>query len=433
MRFLTAIVILIQAVTLGCTSRSFVSEQYLELAKNPHIERQTAVVFLIDGLGYNTLKEQLVRRKLPRLENFFLKTGASIASAQAAFPSVTYTNIAGLLQEAPVHETNAVGNKLIFQNQLIDFESLADRKYFSEMLRNKTIFSRLKKQNWVTVSLDYGLGSEATIASGFDLQSGYAASQMDYRYLDRKKIDGLQILLTETDPKQWPDFIFVHLVGLDFLSHRFGPDANEALDYLAELDQQLEKIYSLLKKAESRKKIVTLLTADHGFNRQKMRYFNIESAVRKIDVGLRVINESRFAGIFYLKEPDLKTMQITARQLLQTDGAEIVAYKNKDRIYIKSKVSDINYSIDSNDFVPPAQTLFYPYFLANMTSYFKATKSADMVVIPDPRTVYSRSGLGFHGGPTRDEVLVPVLMRNARFTEEANGLPSWKLLQFIGK
>lgn len=444
--------------TFGCANRSYVPDQYLnKVSKNqvvsPMSNQQTVLVFLIDGLTYTILDEQQAKNNLPQIKHFFSKGDHQIVKAHAAFPSVTFTNIAGLLQEKPVHLTGAVGNKLILKNRLVDFESVKDRSYFAEMIAGKSIFTRLNTDKLFTVSLDYGLGAEATVASGFDFQSGYAASQLDYNYLDRKKLDSLHLLLTETKPTDWPQFIFVHLVGLDFISHRFGPDSKEAMNYLFQLDFNLQSIFSVLRKAETAKSVITLLTSDHGFNRKPSQFFNIEAAIKKLNPNVRTLNESRYAGLFFLTEPTVKDLDTLSSQLLKLPRTEIVAYKSKNSVVIKNKKSEIRFTVENvntcsvasvgvvfqginplcSDQLPlQLQNMFYPFFIENMASYFKAEKSADVVVIPRADTHFSLSGRGFHGGPTADEVIVPVLVRNALFSVQGKSVPSWKLLQFIG-
>lgn len=448
---------LIVFVLTGCANRGRVPEKYFEITKDQSsssASSKTVVFFLIDGLSTSVLEKQLKNNELPHLKNFFLKSTPQIAKARSVFPSLTFTNISGILLEQPVHKTGSLGNKLIFKNKLIDFESLSDRHYFTELMHTKNIFTRLTEKKYFSVSLDYGLGADATVSSEFDFQSGYAASQLDYGYLDRKKIDSLQILLTDTDLKNWPHFVFIHLVGLDFLSHRFGPLSVEATEYLKKLDSDLQGVLQILKSAENSRQVVTMLSADHGFNLKKARYFNIENEIRKLDSKIRSLNESRYAGLYFLDAPtDIRLTKVTA-DLIKNKNIEMVAFKNKSRIYLVSKKQELffdqqpllNCGPDAvgliinnsqtavcSDAIPtPLQDIFYPYFLENMASYFAADKAADIIVIPQADVIFSQNGMGFHGGPTADEVFVPLLLRNARVFSAKEVPRSWQLLRFIG-
>ncbi len=455
MRHLTVGLFILLALS-SCANRSHVPEKYLDITKDQALTstlNKTVVFFLIDGLSTSVLEQQLKNNNLPQMKKFFLKPGQSVSKARSVFPSLTFTNISGILHEQPVHKTGSLGNKLIFNNKLIDFELLSDRPYFSELMRTKNIFTRLSEKKYFSVSFDYGLGSDATVSSGFDFQSGYAASQLDYGYLDRKKIDGLRILLTETSLKNWPHFVFIHLVGLDFLSHRFGPLSTEAIEYLKRLDSDLQAVLQLLKASENSRQIVTMLSADHGFNLKQARYFNIENEIKVLDPKLRSLNESRFAGLYFLDVPtDLRIKKVTA-SLVKNKNIEIVAFRNKLRIYLVSKKQEIFFEqqpllicgsdavgININaqmavcsDAIPEQwRDKFHPYFLENMASYFAADKAADIIVIPKVDVIFSQNGLGFHGGPTADEIFVPLLLRNARVSLMKDIPSSWQLLKFIG-
>ena len=454
MRHLLINLLIISSFILSCAHRNRVSEEYLDKTKNESSTSNKTVVFiLIDGLSTSILGQQFKNNNLPHIKTFFLKPGQQIGKAHSVFPSLTYTNISGILREQPVHRTGSLGNKLIYKNKLIDFESLGDRKYFTELTSKDNIFTRLQEKKYFTVSLDYGLGSAATVSSSFDFQSGYAASQLDYEYLDRKKIDSLKILLTESSPKNWPEFVFIHLIGLDFSSHRFGPLSTEVMTYLQKMDSDLQEVLQILKASENSRQIVTMISADHGFNLKSAHYYNIESLITNLDPDLRSLNESRFVGLYFLNTPSDSKIKKVTTGLVKNKNVEIVAFKNKSRIHLVSKKLDIFFdqqpllncgiagvgisinneaAVCSNSISNSWKNKFYPYFLENMASYFAADKAADIIVIPLADVIFSQAGKGFHGGPTEDETIVPLLIRNARLSSKDEVPPSWQLLRFIG-
>ena len=139
--------------------------------------------------------------------------------------------------------------------------------------------------------------------------------------------------------------------------------------------------------------------------------------------------------------------------LLKNRNIDIVAFKSRSRVHLISKKQELIFDqlplldcgsnavgININaqtaicsDAIPAQwRSLFHPYFLENMASYFAADKAADIIVIPPADVVYSQNGMGFHGGPTADEIFVPLLLRNARISMSEEVPPSWQLLRFIG-
>lgn len=409
---------------------------------------------MIDGLTKAVLEAQLQKDRLPNLKKFFLSDGQTVHAAHTVFPSVTFTNISSLLREAPVHETGAFGNKFIVEKNFLDFESLNDRPKFSEHMRGRNIFTRLTEKDMKSVSLDYGLGVDATVFSEFDFQSGYSASQLDYRYLDRKKIDALKLLLTNSTPPRWPEFIFVHLVGLDFLSHRSGPLSTAATDYLKQIDRDLAPIFEVLKKTEKLHPTVSLLTSDHGFNLIKAKYFlNIEKSVRKVIPSAVVINESRFASLYFFLPTDEIRLQRLSSELLGQFQIETVAYKKNGYVILMNRQGMLKLKYGQNDICPPnfvsveimsgsiycnhqlpqnLQHVWGRYLTENLISYFKNERSPDMVVLSRFDSTFSKSSVGQHGGATDDETMTPLLVRGANFKMTERTPAIWELLKFIG-
>lgn len=451
MRFLVLIFIFLTA----CATRNHLHCDYLESSKNSnysHHSQKTTILFLVDGLSYRILENQLYRNQLPNLKKYFLSNNAKLQKAHTVFPTLTYTNISGILHEKPVHLTEAMGNKVLYKNKLIDFESAADRRYFSRLMKGRNIFTRLNEKKYNTVSLDYGLGVDASVVSRVDFPSAYAASQLDYSYLDFNKIESLKALLNHEKISEWPEFIFIHLVGFDSLSHRYGANSNEAISYLKKLDENFSAIFKILKKNENRHQITSILTADHGFNSKANNYFNIEALAKNIDSSIRVVNEARFAALYYMTTPTADQLLASSKKFLKMNNIEIVAYKIRNRVRILTKNKEyyfdelaqancmeeflnISYNgsnpICTNQLPATINDEIHPFFIENLASYFRSSKSPDILVIPASNTIFSRHGLGFHGGPTEEETIVPLLMRNAKLQNPEQIIPSWQILNFV--
>lgn len=437
----------------SCASRSYVSQEYSNIIRSQNdfaVSKKTVVLFLVDGLSHRVLDQQLKSSQLPQIARHFLSSGQGLLKAHSVFPSLTYTNIASLLHEQPLHQTGAFGNKMFYKGQFIDFESLGDRESFAQRMRENNIFTRLTAKKAKSVSLDYRLGVDATVSSDFDFQSGYAVSQTDYAYLDRKKIESLKLLLTENKPAQWPEFIFVHLIGVDLLSHKYGPQAIEVKNYLKSLDTDLKSVFVILKNAEKKKTVVTMLTADHGFSLNAQNYVNIEALAARLEPAVKVINEGRMASLYFKMAPSESQLVKAAEKILSEKNVEIVAFKKGSRVQVKSHGLNIYFDYVKGVNCHPGYVAvsvggglaqcsnqiaagfgLYPFFLENLTSYFNSDQSPEVVVIPSPRTNFYAVVAGSHGGPTEEEVITPLLMRNARLANQAQILPIWQLLQFV--
>ncbi|AZZ36777.1 hypothetical protein CIK05_08225 [Bdellovibrio sp. qaytius] len=413
---LSLLLAIMLSVIVGCASRYEPSESYNEVVTHsPHRQKskQTVVFFLIDGLSVSVLNKQLNKNLLPEIKNHF-KTSPLIL-AHSVFPSLTFPNISSILRENSVDQTGAIGNSIFYNKKLIRFEEPADRFYFSEYMRGNNIFTRLKSQQQKTVSLDYGLGFDADVKANFDLNSALATGFQNYSYLDQKKIESLNLLLKDQDVDQWPEFIFIHIVGLDFISHSQGAHSVAAYKYLETLDRDLKPLFETLRAGERKGHLtVSMLSADHGFISGLNNYVPIENKIQQLDPEIKIINEGRFAALYTPTGYSSAKLEQLSNDLLKTKGIELVAFKKDNQVKVHS-----------------LKEFSYPFFLENLNFYFNAPKAPDLVVIADRRAVFLPGSGSSHGGPTAEETIVPLLLRNATMADPEKVMPLWQVFKFL--
>ena len=443
----------IMGVIFACATQNSVSHHYSELKEEKNIDsfysKHTTIFFLVDGLSYRTLKKEIGSHHLPHIEKHFLKEKNSFYEAYSIFPTLTFPNIAGLLTEKPVHLSGAYGNSLLYKSETIHFESIFDRMRFAKRIKGNTIFMRLENKNQKTVSLDYGLGTDATISTELeDIKSGLAVGFKDYLYLDEKRIESLQNILSNTNPSEWPSFIFIHLIGIDFLSHQYGQDSEIVQKYIMDLDNRLKNVFQVMQKSESKNhQIISILSADHGFASTIKHRIKIEDYIYRYDPHALILNEGRMAGIYtktslsYMKEQVLKLHKI-----------DMVAYLEKNQLVIQSKNLRVALNLEDSLVCYPtsksisiafkkpicpealdllSQNLFYPHLIPNLIYYFQALDHPDLIIIPNKETTFQMNEIGFHGGPTPEETRIPLLLRNATLPKHQKPLAIWQLLQFL--
>ncbi len=446
MAILVTALIAIAALS-SCASREQIADEYepTEIA----VPGQTTVFFLIDGLSVRTLKNGLASGRLPNIRRFF-HTDRQFYQAHAAFPSLTFTNVSCLLTEQPVNENGFLGNKFFLDGHYYDFEKPLERKKYGTLVSHESnVFHRLSQRGETSISLDYGLSVDATVHAPLaDLSTVIQIAEGEYAYADQKKIEILQLMLKKSRPSQWPAFVFIHLVGLDFISHSHGPDSPEAQAYLETLDELLEPLFEALRESESgtRQRIVSLLSADHGFNPITKNVVEIEKLIKP---PVTILNESRMAALFWTKKNSPKPALL--EHALQHSGVELLVERTADGYQVRSKTGRTQVSlrgdtdcardhiamkIDQGPWQCPSlldvqsETKYYPFFLSNMAYYMSAANAPNAVLIPDRQTVFSEDYFGNHGGPTAEETLVPLLMRNATLNAE-RAPPIWRLLNLI--
>ncbi|MBI4925242.1 MAG: alkaline phosphatase family protein, partial [Bdellovibrio sp.] len=269
----------------SCSNRYLLSRDYgAELRETPRNlnQNQTTILFLIDGLSVPVFQNSLVHNNIAETQRFFSSPNGKMLLGKAVFPTLTYPNITSILTAQPIHKHPIIGNKLYEKGQIINFEKPLNTQLLNRTLIGQTIFSRLAENYLKSVSLSHSFSSGANIGLGIDIEAGIAYLKEDFAKVDQKIIASLESLLTETEPTLWPHFIFVHLIGVDALSHKYGPYSPQAMQYLNQLDKELGRIYKILARTEQRgKKITSLLTSDHGFSEIK-KFADLETFINKL-------------------------------------------------------------------------------------------------------------------------------------------------------
>ncbi len=64
-----------------------------------------------------------------------------------------------------------------------------------------------------------------------------------------------------------PNILFIHLLVVDGIQHRFGPESPEAYDALAHADNNVQKILDAVDAAGLRERTTLFIVADHGFEK----------------------------------------------------------------------------------------------------------------------------------------------------------------------
>lgn len=429
-------ILLILPFVLSCVSRPHIADEYQELMKSDGqpTSGKTVLVFLVDGLPLSTLKEQLKLKKLPQIQKFFLSDKKQIFIARTTFPSLTFPGISSLLTERPVDQNGIYGNTVLYEDEKLEFESPLNFAALNKRLQGKNILSRLKAKGLKTASFSYSFQSDSAAHMEInDTNAALAIQQKNYAFVDKKTIHSLEFLLANTAEKEWPDFIFIHLIGVDFLSHDQGAKSIEVKKHLEFLDQELANSFKILTKAEASKKreIVALMTADHGFDQDVKKAVNLEEVLLKVDSGLTILNEGRYVGLYFpsVWSPERRTALM--KDLVSHPAVDIVAHVQNDQVFVQSSTLSTKFSISNTMFDTKSEQLYYPFFLSNLSHYFKTAGHPDAIIIGKSGVAFQNDHLALHGGPTSEEVFVPLLMHNSSLRDTQKIPALWELLQFL--
>ncbi|MGZ3723761.1 MAG: alkaline phosphatase family protein, partial [Bdellovibrionales bacterium] len=327
----------------ACASKHEVAEDYrnaIGAGSPPSKTGRTVILFLVDGLSVPTLSQELAGGHLPNLQKFFLAGKNQFFKARTIFPSLTFPAITSLLTESPVDKNGIYGNVIFKDGKKTNFDVINGYPALNSMIQGQNIFSRLGAKGLRTVSFDYAFKSGTTAHTELnDLKAGLAVAGEDYAYVDLKTLDSLQVLLRKTAPQSWPDFIFVHLIGVDLTSHDAGPKSEQVAAYLEQLDSKLGATFAILNKTETshKREVLSILTADHGFDLPVTKSIALEEALGKMDGEIRILNEGRYLGLYFPANWTPTKRSALLANLARMPDVDITALATDTKIEIQSQ------------------------------------------------------------------------------------------------
>jgi hypothetical protein len=251
---------------------------------------------------------------------------------------------------------------------------------------------------------------------------------------------------------------------VDFLSHDLGPSRKKVRDYLQRLDTLLARPFAVLRAAERARKrdVLAMLSADHGFDVDVKKTVHLEEVVKKLDPEIVTLEEGRYLGIYFPTAWSLQMKKSLQESLIRISDVDFVGLKIEESFQAQSRKLSLKvstrtseecgknkFALSIEDLGQPvilakgptwmcpdgldeeSNRLFYPYLLSNLAHYFRSSSAPEMVVVAKPGVAFNSKYKGQHGGPTEREVIVPLLIRNAKLKNPDAVVPLWDVLNYL--
>lgn len=343
---------------------------------------------------------------------------------------------------------------------------------FGEMLDPHSIFHQFKAQNRPTASISFSMRTKAATAGmPHDLVSGLAYANENFIYVDEKLTESLLNLLQNTEMKKWPEFIFLHIAGVDGVVHKKGPHSYEVDKILNRVDALLKPLFDLMSKAERDGKPITmLLTSDHGYvNVSHLDLIHEELIQAYGDI--HFLNEGRMGSVFLPNSMSQEEKMKLRAQFLKKKSVESIVERvdNTVTFHMKNSIIRVEFQpmdtadlscgkfsyrlrlvdiVDAtkNQFMCPEEwdrNLFHydsmkdpfykaPFFFTAISDIFFTPNAPTWVILPKPNTSFKNDGLiGQHGGSTPEEMITPLLLRNLKLKNKNEIVPIYNLLDYV--
>jgi len=361
---------------------------------------EAVVLFLIDGFGWRFFEKY---QAAPFLQH--IAHAGTIERLTSQFPSTTAAQLTTLHTGLPVGE-HGIFEWIYYEPNLdaliapllFSFAGTAERDTLKtagikprSLFPNTTLYRSLKKQGVTSTIFQHREYTPSTYSN--IVFSG--ATTRGYRTLP----EALVTLTEMVAESKSPTYFVLYNEKIDSVSHEYGPEAPQTEAEILMFLMTMEHIF-LKGMAGSRKKILFLLTADHGqtetdpqttiYVNRDAKFEGVEKFIRSDQQG-KLIIPAGSARDFFLYIKDGRVDEARAFLAARLEG--------------KAEVRKVAELVEEGYFGP----VISPAFRA---------RAGDLVILPYrgesvwwfEKNKFEQKFFGHHGGLTKQEMEIPLIM-----------------------
>lgn len=239
----------------------------LSLSLRPDVHRPSrcAVLFFIDGVGYQDFSRLAGQGALPNIRRELIDRGTSVDLAVSCHPTLTYAITTSLLTgQYPGHH-GVLGNKWFDRRELRmrDYAYIRTYRLVGYDFAVPTIYEYLAGRYTVSIQCANRRG----VTRSFD---NWATSGINWFFGNYQMVDKLVAIRFEQMADEanrvghWPTFIHAYFPAVDEIGHRYGPGSREHRRALMNVDRQIGRICQGLRDAGLMERTYLVLVSDHG-------------------------------------------------------------------------------------------------------------------------------------------------------------------------
>jgi hypothetical protein len=344
---------------------------------------ETVVLFIVDGFGEWQLEQHLADGDTPNLKG--LLEDSHHRTLTSVFPSTTMSAITGIHMAASPAQTGWLGytmwleevGRVVEMIGQIDFASRQRLESPNFLKATSSIYSQLEQ---------HGVGVYSVAPNeyrGTWLNEWYWQGATQYGYITANtcaSVASASLALTEQ-----PKVIVLYWADYDTVCHRHSPSSRQASDEISAVDNALGRLLHQIPKDG---KTLFCLTADHGQRDlldKKAIYLDQNPALMAMLDGAPA--GDRVCRTFRVKPDHLDA----ARDLLEPHSDTILSADAWDMGLFGGL---------------PAQETFY----ARVGNLIALPRDQTQLCYTYPGKTPSRPHRGSHGGLTRQEMIVPLVV-----------------------
>ena len=361
---------------------------------------EAVVLFLIDGFGWRFFEKF---QAAPFLQH--IARAGTVDRLTSQFPSTTAAQLTTLHTGLPVGEHGIFewiyyepGLDALIAPLLFSFAGTAERDTLkpagvkaNRLFPTTTLYRSLKKQGVTSTILQH---REYTPSSYSNIIFSGATTR-GYRTLPEALVTLTEMVAKSTQPA----YFVLYNEKIDSVSHEYGPEAPQTEAEILVFLMTMEQIF-LKAMAGNRKKIMFLLTADHGqteIDPQTTIYINRDPRLEGIEKFIRADQQ----GKLIVPAGSARDFFLYIKEGLVDEARAFLAARLEGKAEVR-KVAEL---VDEGYFGP----VISPAFRA---------RAGDLVILPYrgesvwwfEKNKFEQKFYGHHGGLTKQEMEIPLIM-----------------------
>lgn len=337
-------------------SFSSLCSQECQLAKRPRF----LLFITIDGF-----RPDYVELYEPKSIKEIISQGVRVRKATTIFPSLTTPAMCSLITGAYPKTTGIACNSQYVKELDKIVSSPRDNKA-------ETIAETLQKHGWKTAAINQFMlenrGVNIYKSVGYD--NSTAVTEAIFQILENNQAQFIAVIYGKTDS----------------IGHKYGPFSEEMKKTVFEIDREIGKIISFLKKKNIYNETLIVLSSDHGMSPFEKKQANLEPIEALKKAGFKVATKNEEIG----HETEIIVISAGVRLIYQRKPLSKEKYQ---------KLINSLKSIEGVD-------VWEKNKLAELGCH--PDRSGDLVVVPKPGYCLSGAGEkgGLHGRPTEMNTLL---------------------------
>ena len=414
---------------MGCSSSPCISRICRRTRRAP-LPRNHIVIISLDGFTARALADPAL--PLPTLRRL-AAAGATAKIMPPVNPTVTWANHTPIITGVTPAKHGVIYNGLLVREPGMPpkVEPWRDK---SEMVHAQTLYDVAHARGLTTAQVDWvAIWNAPTVTWEFrerpDPNGPIAREMVAAGIVTQEDVDTFaskNIVLRDhiwTDAAAHiirahkPNLMMFHLLTLDSMQHRYGPDTLAAQSTMAHLDAQVAEIVQAVEQAGILDRTTFFIVSDHGFKRVK-RQINPNVALAKAGLVQVADGKAVKADAWVMPEGGSAIAYVTA-----PDPDAKISARVKTAL---AGIEGIDKSIEPSDYaslglpLPASSDQMGPLFLTAKDGYaFTASVGGEVV------TEASEGSLGTHGYVATDPEL------GAIFIASGSGIKSGVSLESV--